>query len=305
MGADLNYDFKTDVVLAGAHGVRIYLQTDLSHFTDITASSRVPANVMNGSYLGAWAFDVDLDGDLDVVLGTDGGEPVVLRNNGDNTFAMVRPFEGVNSLVSFASADIDGDGDPDVAMIEKDGTLHVFSNERLGEFRPRAIPQSLSNGRLLAVTAADIDGDGLPDFVVLREDGAVTRLSDRNSGQDWDVAELVKGDPGYKPSANLAVADFDNNGSLDLLVGDDHIYLGGSRGFTLLAARPDVSLPGVVDLQGDGRLDLIGVSRSAAGKPVQLINHGAKNYHWQTIRDPGGEGERRSAHQLVRHRRRN
>ena len=46
----------------------------------------------------------------------------------------------------------------------------------------------------------------------------------------------------------------------------------------------DVDPVGVVDLQGDGRLDLIGVSRSAAGKPVQLINHGAKNYDWQTIR---------------------
>ncbi len=54
LGADLNYDFKTDLVLAGAHGVRIYLQQDPSHFTDITASSRVPPNVMKGSYLGAW-----------------------------------------------------------------------------------------------------------------------------------------------------------------------------------------------------------------------------------------------------------
>ena len=284
LGADLNYDFKTDLVLAGANGARIYLQKDPSHFIDITTSSRVPADVLNGSYVGAWAFDVDLDGDLDVILGTDGGEPVVLRNNGDNTFAIIRPFKSVNSLVSFASADIDGDGDPDVAMIDKDGKLHVFSNERLGEFRPRAVPQSLNIGRLLEVTAADIDGDGLADFIVLREDGSVTRLSDRNSGQDWDVAELVKADPGSKTSPGLLVADFDNNGSLDLLVGDDRIYLGGSRGFALLAARPDVTLSSPVDVNGDGKLDLIGLSRSAPGKPVQLINRGAKSYRWQTIR---------------------
>ncbi len=284
LGADLNYDFKTDLVLAGAHGVRIYLQQDPSHFTDITASSRVPPNVMKGSYLGAWAFDVDLDGDLDVVLGADGDEPVVLRNNGDSTFAVIRPFKGVTSLVSFSSADIDGDGDPDVAMIDKDGKLHVFSNERLGEFRPRAVPQSLNTGRLLAVTAADIDGDGLPDFIVLRDDGSVTRLSDRNAGQGWEVAELVKADPGYKPSPGLLVADFDNNGGLDLLVGDDHIYLGGSQGFTPVAAKLDVTLSGVGDVNGDGRLDLIGLSRSAPGEPIQLINRGAKNYRWQTIR---------------------
>jgi tetratricopeptide (TPR) repeat protein len=282
LGADLNYDFKMDVVLAGAKGVRIYLQKDPLHFTDITATSHIPRDAIDGSYLGAWAFDVDLDGDLDIVLGADGGEPIVLRNNGDNTFGIVRPFKGVNSLVSFASADIDGDGDPDVAMIGKDGRLHVFTNERLGEFRPRALPESLNNGHLLAVAAADIDGDGLPDFVLLRDDGAVIRLSDRNSGQDWEVAELVKAEPGSRPSASLLIADLDNNGSLDLVVGDARIYMGGARGFTPLPANPDVLAPSVVDVDGDGKLDLIGLSRS--GKPEQLINRGAKKYHWQIIR---------------------
>ena len=282
VGADLNYDFKMDVVLAGPKGIRIYLQKDPQHFTDITAASHIPHNVIDGSYLGAWAFDVDLDGDLDIVLGADGGEPVVLRNKGDNTFGIVRPFPGVNNLASFASADIDGDGDPDVAMIGKDGQLHVFTNERLGAFRPRALPPGLNGAHLLAVTSADIDGDGLPDFVLLRDDGAVLRLSDRDSGQAWDLAELVRAEPGNRPSASLLVADLDNNGALDLIVGDARIYMGGARGFARLAANPDVLAPGVADVNGDGRLDLIGLSRS--GKPVELIDHGSKNYHWQVIR---------------------
>jgi tetratricopeptide (TPR) repeat protein len=282
LGADLNYDFKMDVVLAGAKGIRVYLQKDPNHFTDITATSHIPRNAIDGSYLGAWAFDVDLDGDLDIVLGTDGGEPVVLRNNGDNTFGIVRPFKGVTGLVSFASADIDGDGDPDVAMIDRDGRLHVFTNERLGEFHPRALPESLNGGHLLAVASADIDGDGLPDFILLRDDGAVMRLSDRTSGQAWDVAELVKAEPGSRPSANLLAADLDNNGSLDLVVGDARIYMGGAQGFTRLPVNPDVLAPGVVDVDGDGKLDLIGLSRS--GKPVQSINRGSKRYHWQIIR---------------------
>ena len=36
------------------------------------------------------------------------------------------------------------------------------------------------------------------------------------------------------------------------------------------------------DLNGDGRLDLLGLS--AAGDPVQAINQGSKNYHWQIVR---------------------
>ncbi len=39
---------------------------------------------------------------------------------------------------------------------------------------------------------------------------------------------------------------------------------------------------GAADVNGDGRLDLLGVGQD--GAPVQAINHGTKNYHWQVIR---------------------
>ena len=84
---DLNYDFKNDIVIAGPGGVRIYQQDTPQRFTDVTARSRIPAAIVNGSYSGAWPFDVDQDGDLDIVLAVNGGDPLVLRNNGDGTFA--------------------------------------------------------------------------------------------------------------------------------------------------------------------------------------------------------------------------
>src|SRR5262249_23727229 len=37
----------------------------------------------------------------------------------------------------------------------------------------------------------------------------------------------------------------------------------------------------VADVNGDGRLDLLGVTD---GRPFQAMNHGTKSYHWQTIR---------------------
>ena len=303
LAADLNYDFKTDLVLAGAGGVRIYQQEDPKNFTDVTARTGLSRAVLNGSYVGAWALDVDLDGDLDVILGVNGGIPLVLRNNGDGTFAAITPFSGVTDLVSFSSADIDGDGDPDIAMIDKVGRLRVFTNERLGQYRSRSLPPSLT-GRFLAVTAADVNSDGLLDFILLRDDGAVIRLSDKggrgweDSGGDWEVAELVRAEPRWRTaaSANLLVADFDNNGGLDLLVGDDQLFLGGAQGgFSPLAARPEVISPSVVDVNGDGRLDLVGLpsraeeSYKAPIKPVQLINRSMKNYHWQTIRTRGAK----------------
>src|SRR6185295_2239503 len=83
LGADLNYDFKTDLVFATADGVRVYQQDTPQRFKDVTAETRLPLEILRGSYTGAWATDFDVDGDLDVVLGVPQGEPIVLRNNGD------------------------------------------------------------------------------------------------------------------------------------------------------------------------------------------------------------------------------
>ncbi|MFN7994026.1 MAG: FG-GAP-like repeat-containing protein [Bryobacteraceae bacterium] len=281
LGADLNYDFKTDLVLAGSKGVRIYQQGDGGKFSDVTSRTHLPAAITTASYSGAWAFDVDLDGDLDILLGVPGSEPVVLRNNADGTFATVRPFAGVNGLSAFASADIDGDGDPDAALVDQDGRLHVFANERLGQFRARTLPADLNSGRFLALTAADLNGDSLPDFLLLRQDGAVLRLSDKQFDQGWELAEVVKSGAGGKAAPNLVVADLDNNGALDLIVGDDRIYMGDGRAFTPLAAKLEIIGPGVADVDEDGRLALIGLS--AGGAPVELINSGTKHYHWQVI----------------------
>jgi hypothetical protein len=164
----LNYDFKTDLIVATAGGLKIYRQIDPQHFSDVTTETKLPPAILNGSYTGAWAFDFDLDGDLDIVLGTPKGEPWVLRNNGDGTFTPVHPFKGVDGMVAFTAADIDGDGDPDVALIDKNGRLIAFTNERLGDFHPLAVPNSLAE-KNLALAAADVNSDGRLDFVVLAE----------------------------------------------------------------------------------------------------------------------------------------
>ncbi len=83
---DFNYDFKTDLVLAGAGGVRFLRQESARSFTDVTAQTKLPPALLHAPYTGAWAIDVEADGDMDILLGTDQGPPVVLRNNGDGSF---------------------------------------------------------------------------------------------------------------------------------------------------------------------------------------------------------------------------
>ncbi len=282
IGADLNYDFKTDFVMATSGGLRVYQQDSAAHFTDVTAKTKLPASVTNGSYTGAWPFDIDLDGDLDIVLGVPEGEPIVLRNNGDGTYTTIKPFKEVDGLIDFTSADVDGDGDPDVAFLDKAGHLKLFANERLGDYKERSVPAEL-NGQHLKLAAADMNGDGLPDFVILRSDFHVLRLSDRSAGQGWECAGLFTAQAPSMATApsHLTLADLDNNGSVDLIV-NDQVYLSNDKSFTPLSPRLPVMHGGVLDLNGDGRLDVVGLA--SENRVLQSVNRGTKSYSWQTIR---------------------
>ena len=298
LAIDFSYDFKTDLVLAGAGGVRLMRQDDPKTFVDVTAATKLPATVLNASYVGAWAADIEADGDLDVVLGSRQDlPPAVLRNNGDSTFLEIHPFGGVSGLQGFAWADLDADGDPDAALIDGGGKLHVFSNERQGQFRERSLPASLPPVR--AINVADINNDGVLDLLVVQADGIIVRISDKNEGQEWDIAEVarVSNAPNLlEGEFRLRVADLDNNGGLDLMllalasgsIADKTtsvlIWLGDEHGIL----KPWAGSVGpmhvfdAADLNGDGRLDLVGLSGN--GEVQHAINHGSKNYHWQVVR---------------------
>jgi tetratricopeptide (TPR) repeat protein len=292
---DFNYDFKTDLVLAGAGGVRLMRQDAPEKFTDVTVAAKLPKVVVNASYTGAWAVDIEADGDLDIVLGKKDGVPQVLRNNGDDTFTVIQPFPGISGVRAFAWADFDADGNADAAIVDGAGRLHIFHNERQGQFREVALPGSLPAVKALGV--ADTDDDGVLDLLAVESSGDIVSVSFKETS-GWNVAPLVQVP---NPKANLAgevrleVADLDNNGALDLILSPvtsttgqpamaPLIWLGDAASkFTLLehAAEPSTIFD-IADLSADGRLDLLGFDSN--GKPVQGVNHGSKNYHWQVVR---------------------
>ncbi|HLZ36001.1 MAG TPA: CRTAC1 family protein, partial [Nitrospira sp.] len=293
LGLDFNYDFKTDLVLAGAGGVRFFRQDSPSAFTDVTRATKLPAPALAAKYLGAWAADIEADGDLDVVLGTPNGLPTVLRNNGDDTFTVIHPFSGVSGLRAFVWADLDGDGNPDASLIDTAGHLHVFTNLRTGQFKERPLPSGLLLAK--AIATADANNDGILDLLIVQDDGKLIALSDRNEGKDFeqvsvatvpDAANILKGD------LRLRVADLDNNGALDLVLApvsgegaenQAYIWLGDGKGsFNPIQTHTLPRVFDIADLNGDGRLDLLGIGNDGAA--LVAVNHGSKNYHWEIIR---------------------
>jgi len=286
---DFNYDFKTDLVLAGAGGLRFMRQDSPQQFTDVTKQTKLPAPLLSAAYTGAWAVDIEADGDLDIVLGAASGTPLVLRNNGDRTFTPIHPFPQISGVQQFVWADLNGDGNPDAALIDGAGKLHVYLNERSAKFRELAMPDSI--GTVKSIAAGDMDRSGPLALVAVGLNGSILSLNLPEESELWKVAKLADvPDAAHQLSgdARLRVADIDNNGALDLILTSAQktpiLWLQGTDGsFQILNNTFHASNAfDLADLNSNGRLDLLGLS--ADGQPIDFVNKGTKAYHWQTIR---------------------
>jgi hypothetical protein len=290
---DFNYDFKTDLVLAGDGGMRLFRQDTPASFTDVTAVTKLSKSVTDASYTWAWAIDLEADGDLDIVLGTKAGLPSVLRNNGDGTFVVEHPFAGVSGIRQFVWADLNGDGNPDAAMIDGSGNLHIFFNERAGKFTESKLPSSFTDVR--AICVADTGSGNLLRLHALIADGSILALSYDESTEKWTPHPLAQVKSSIAGEVRLRAADIDNNGAVDLLVmpvkpgvdaasGGARVWLQDEAGSfqPMATAQGPSTVLDAADLHGDGRLDLLGFD--SRGRAVDARNHGTKNYHWQTIR---------------------
>ncbi len=121
----------------------------------------------------------ELTGDKypDLVFFGDPKELVVLKNNGDGTFAApvgVKVRDGLARPGSVVTGDLNHDGLTDVALLGEKDVLLFYQNKGGGLGRPLYSAHAESSP--LAIDIADINGDGRDDLIIVPEDDIRVQL---------------------------------------------------------------------------------------------------------------------------------
>ena len=203
--------------------LRLY-RNDRGHFADVTAPSGI-AITAGAVRQPAWV-DFDGDGDLDLFVGFRDRADVLFRN-ARGTFEDVAPQVGLADTRKTVGAvwfDYDEDGDLDLYAAHMDGDANGLFRNDAGRFTDVAeaagvawggrSPRDPANGTVRPC-AADVDGDGRFDLITANYGPNGLFLNRGGKFQDVSAAWGIAIDSRYD---TCALADFDNDGRIDLYV---------------------------------------------------------------------------------------
>jgi hypothetical protein len=258
-------------------------------------------------------------------LGLPGAPDHLFHNNRDGTFSDVTEAAGVaerEPRFGFGVAwfDMDDDGRLDLFVANDSGPNHVYRNLGDGRFADVGYASGAAldaNGRTQAhmgVAVGDYDNDGRDDLHVTNFADDYNVLYRNHDGRSFSDVSYPAGVA--QPSIPFLgwgtdFLDYDNDGWLDLVVVNGHVYpaadrlpwntsyaqrallfrnLAGKRFVEVgAAAGPALTTPRVArgsatgDLDDDGDVDL--VVSTLDGPPLVAINDGgAAAGHWLTLR---------------------
>ncbi|WP_420583211.1 FG-GAP-like repeat-containing protein [Reichenbachiella sp.] len=246
--ADIDNDGDMDLFVGGEYGyINFYENTGTASAPAFSGGENPLSAVSSDvSYNANVAFaDVDADGDLDALVGEKYGSILFYENTGSasaaafalNTFTDAsNPFYGI-SVDSWSNpelADIDDDGDFDLFIGDYDGYIAFYENT--GDATDAAFQNQTGaanpfDSQIVDYSAnpsfGDFDDDGDLDMLTGSYSGYISFFENTGSASAPAFVQLVGANNpfdhiNHSDYSHVAVADLDNDGDFDLLVGDDY-----------------------------------------------------------------------------------
>jgi hypothetical protein len=285
VAGDVNGDGNPDLVVIGnPSGVDSVAVTILLGNADGTFTIGQTYTVGSGIFSDAVLDDFNGDGKLDIVVPLVNfstqpatGSLAFFKGNGDGTFVTPTTFSTISTLdQQVISADFNGDGRKDIAG----DSGHIYLGNGAGSFTQVTTPvfsglTSLSSTTGVLLAAGDFNKDGKIDLAAGTGESIYIYLGNGNGTFTPGNVYAGIGNYGY-----IAATDLDGDGNLDLYSGLAHagIFSGDdalpNEGYALMGrgdgtfiGAPQVnytSFNTLQDLNGDGKLDFIGLTGSGS-----------------------------------------
>lgn len=221
---DLDGDKDMDLVFAVA-GREVILRNDGKLRFTVLDNRAIAADNSKGLALG----DVDGDGDLDLLVANFMQATRLYLNNGAGVFtaaaANALPDNPGDQSYGVALADVDGDGDLDVAVANGGAQVNrLFLNDGRGQYQEAPVGvfrPALGGGA--HVVFGDVDGNGKADLFAAHFWGD-NHLYFADGGRLAERTGMLPNSPGGFAGATFV--DIDNDGDLDLVLA---AFWGGCR----------------------------------------------------------------------------
>jgi ribosomal protein L27 len=281
IGTDFNATPANNIVFFGATKATVSAATTTSLTVTVpTGATYAPITVLNtGTNLAAYSFRKFNPTYSPAKTGITTAD-----------FSAKQDFTTGTSPYSVAIGDLDGDGKPDLAVVNTStNTVSVFLNTSTngsvssGSF---ATTVNLTTGTSpLSVAIGDLDGDGKPDLAVANSSGSPGSISlfhNTSTSGSISFANKVDFSTGFGPQS-VAIGDIDGDGKLDLVIANSNsnavsVFRNTSTSGSIVSgsfankvdfttgSNPNSVVIG--DLDGDGKLDLAVTNNNSASVSV-------------------------------------